>query len=518
MAPVSRRRQRFLRLQPATSGNRFVINTYDEVIQLATITRADAKQGQVTTYPLFIGGEWVDTGRYTKVADKYTGEVFAHVAEAGREEVDRAVAVAAKVWKQQPLTPYQRFEILSRAAEIWRSRREEFALALSREAGKIMREALTEVDRVADIFLISAEEAKRIKGEMIPVGATPGSENRLGFTLRVPVGVVCAISPFNFPSLLTAHKVGPALAAGNSVVLKPASTTPLQSVFMCQVLEEAGLPAGYLNLVVGGGSTVGEWLLQDKRFNFFTFTGSSGIGERIKAVTGLRRCKLELGSNAATIVHSDADLKQAAKLCALKAFNFAGQVCISVQRILVQQDVVEEFTRLLVAETAKFKLGNPLDTATDIGPMISEKEAARVEAWVAEAVEQGARIAHGGKRDGVMHEPTILVDVRQEMKVVCQEVFGPIVSLLSYETIDQAIALANDSEFGLQGGVFTMNVDTAFKVAREFEVGGVMINDASSFRVDQMPYGGVKNSGIGREGPRFAIEEMTEMKLVMFNL
>lgn len=490
----------------------------NEVIRLATIVRADEQQNQVTTYPLFINGEWVDTGRYTKVADKYTGEVFAQVAEAGRDEVERAVATAARIWKEKPLTPYQRYEILTRAAQIWRSRREEFAVALAREAGKIIREAQVEVDRVAEIFILSGEEAKRIHGEMVPQGTTPGSETRFGFTIRVPVGAVCAISPFNFPSLLTAHKVGPALAAGNSVVLKPASTTPLQSVFMCQVLEEAGLPAGYLNLVVGGGSTVGEWLLQDKRFNFYTFTGSSGIGERIKAVTGLRRCKLELGSNAATIVHSDADLAQAAKLCALKAFNNAGQVCISVQRILVQKDVLPEFSRLLVEETAKFKQGNPLETSTDIGPMISEKEAARVEEWVAEAVSQGAKVAFGGKREGAMHQPTIMVDVRTDMKVVCQEVFGPVVSLLPYETIDEAIALANDSEFGLQGGVFTKNIDTAFKVAREFEVGGVMINDASSFRVDQMPYGGVKNSGIGREGPKYAIEEMTEMRLVMLNL
>lgn len=477
-----------------------------------------APQRDLATYGVYIAGQWVDTGKYTEVKDKYTGEVFARVAEAGREEVDRAIAAAARVWKEQPLTPYQRYEILSRAAQIWKSRRVEFAEALSREAGKIIREAQVEVDRVAEIFILSAEEAKRIKGEMIPVGSVPNSENRLGFTLRVPVGVVCAISPFNFPSLLTAHKVAPALAAGNSVVLKPASTTPLQSVFMCEVLEQAGLPAGYLNLVVGGGSTVGEWLLQDKRFNFYTFTGSSGIGERVKAVTGLRRCKLELGSNAATIVDSDADLQQAAKLCALKAFSNAGQICISVQRILVQKGVMDEFSRLLVEETKRFKMGNPMDPATDIGPMISEKEAARVEAWVAEAVEQGARVLSGAKRTGAMHEPTILVDVRQEMKVVCQEVFGPVVSLLPYDTIDQALALANDSEFGLQGGIFTKNVDTAFKAAREFEVGGVMINDASSFRVDQMPYGGVKNSGIGREGPKYAIEEMTEMKLVMFNL
>lgn len=469
-------------------------------------------------YGLFIDGEWIDTGERLDVIEKYSGRPFASMSVADRAAVDRAIAAAARAWKQNPLSPYRRYEILTAAARLWSERREEIATALAREAGKIIREAYAEVDRVTQIFLLSGEEAKRITGEMIPVGSVPGSDNRFGFTIRVPVGVVCAISPFNFPALLTAHKVAPAIAAGNAVVLKPASTTPLMSVFMCEVLEQAGLPPGYLNLVVGGGSTVGEWLLQDPRINFYTFTGSSDVGERIKARTGLRRCKLELGSNAATIVHSDADLAQAARLCALKAFNNAGQVCISVQRVLVQEDVFEEFTRLMVEETRRFKLGDPLDPKTDIGPMISESEAIRAEEWVREAVAQGARVVTGGERNGAFLAPTILVDVRRDMKVVCNEVFAPVVSLIPYGTIDEAIALANDSEFGLQGGVFTRSIDVAFKVAREFEVGGVMVNDASSFRVDQMPYGGVKRSGIGREGPKYAIEEMTDTRLVMFNL
>lgn len=472
----------------------------------------------VRHYGLYIDGEWVTTGKQMDVIAKYSGEPFATVAVAEKEHVDRAIAAAARVWKKEKMTPYQRYEVLMRAADIWESRREEIARTMTLEAGKPLKESLVEVDRIPQIFRLSAEEAKRIAGEMIPTGATPGGENRFGFTIRVPVGVVCAISPFNFPALLTAHKVAPAIAAGNAVVLKPASTTPMQSVYMAQVLEEAGLPKGFLNLVIGGGSTVGEWLLQDPRVNYYTFTGSDGVGERLKAAIGLRRCKLELGSNAATIVFDDADLDKAAELCTQKAFSNAGQVCISVQRVLVHEKVFDQFAARAKRVAESLKMGDPLDPSTDVGPMIEEREAKRVEEWVQEAVEQGARVLVGGQRQGRMMPPTVLVDVKQEMKVVCQEVFGPVVSLIPFKDYDEAIELANASEFGLQGGVFTGSVDTALRVAREFECGGVMINDASSFRVDQMPYGGVKRSGIGREGPKYAIEDMTDMKLVMFNL
>ncbi len=385
------------------------------------------------------------------------------------------------------------------------------------EAGKPLRDALAEVERAADTFTWAGEEAKRIHGEMVPLEATPGSENRLAFTIRVPVGVVCAITPFNFPINLVAHKVAPALAAGNAVVLKPASYTPIVAAKLCAIMADAGLPPGWLNLVVGPGDSVGNALLTDARIGFYTFTGSVPVGEALKRTIGLRRCTLELGSNSAVIVHEDADIANAATQCALKGFSYAGQVCLSVQRILVHRAVAEEFTTKLVSVTQGLRVGDPKDTTMDIGPMISEGEARRAESWIREAVAEGASLLTGGLRDGQFLAPAVLANVQPQMRVVCQETFAPIVTVQTYETLDEALGMANDSEFGLQAGIFTGSLAVAMAAARGLRVGGVMINDTSFYRAGQMPYGGVKRSGMGREGPRYAVEEMTELRLVVLN-
>lgn len=469
-------------------------------------------------YGLFIDGGWRETGRWQEVRNKFTGEVIAQVSMASQEDVAQAVRAARRAADRGPLPPYQRYEILKRAGELLAERAEEFARTIAAEGGKPLKEARVEVSRAIQTLTLSGEEAKRIHGEGVPVEAAPGSENRMAFTIRVPVGVVCAISPFNFPLNLAAHKIGPALAAGNAVVHKPAGATPVTAAKLCQLLIDAGLPPGYLNLVFGPGSQVGEWLLENPEIDMYTFTGSAAVGERIKAKSGLRRVTLELGNNSAVIVHRDADLAAAAHLSAARAFANAGQVCISVQRIYVHQDVVDAFTEALVAATRALKVGDPLDPETDVGPMISEAEAARAEAWVQEAVAGGARILTGGTREGVLFQPTVLVDVQPHMKVVCNEIFAPVVTVIPYETLNEAIEAVNDSPYGLQAGIFTESLEVAMEAARRIRVGGVMVNDTSVYRADLMPYGGVKGSGIGREGPKYAIEEMTDLKLVVLNL
>ena len=469
-------------------------------------------------YGLFIDGGWRETGRWQEVRNKFTGEVIAQVSMASQEDVAQAVRAARRAADRGPLPPYQRYEILKRAGELLAERAEEFARTIAAEGGKPLKEARVEVARAIQTLILSGEEAKRIHGEGVPVEAAPGSENRMAFTIRVPVGVVCAISPFNFPLNLAAHKIGPALAAGNAVVHKPAGATPVTAAKLCQLLIDAGLPPGYLNLVFGPGSQVGEWLLENPEIDMYTFTGSAAVGERIKAKSGLRRVTLELGNNSAVIVHRDADLAAAAHLSAARAFANAGQVCIAVQRIYVHQDVVDAFTEALVAATRALKVGDPLDPETDVGPMISEAEAARAEAWVQEAVAGGARILTGGTREGVLFQPTVLVDVQPHMKVVCNEIFAPVVTVIPYETLNEAIEAVNDSPYGLQAGIFTESLEVAMEAARRIRVGGVMVNDTSVYRADLMPYGGVKGSGIGREGPKYAIEEMTDLKLVVLNL
>jgi acyl-CoA reductase-like NAD-dependent aldehyde dehydrogenase len=467
---------------------------------------------------LFIDGRWQSGARRLPVYHKYTGELLAELVEATADDVDRAVAAARAAMARERLPAYRRYLILRKVAEQMEAEAESLALGIAREGGKPLKDARAEVARAIQTVTLSAEEAKRIHGETVPLDAAPGSETKLGVFLRVPVGVVAAIAPFNFPLNLVVHKVAPAIAAGCAVVLKPASTTPLTSVRLCELFQEAGLPAGYLNLVLGPGSTVGMDLVRHPGVRMVTFTGSPAVGRQIHDAAGLKKVTLELGNNSANIVHKDADLPRAAKLLAQKAFSSAGQFCVSVQRIYVQEDVREEFESLLVSEAKALVVGNPEDPATDVGPMISEGEAKRVESWVEEALSAGARLLSGGERQGVMLPPTLLADVDPGMKVVAKEVFGPVASIVPYREFADAIRMVNDSTYGLQAGVFTRDLNLAWQAAQEIEAGGVIINDTSSYRVDLMPYGGMKESGIGREGPRYAVEEMTDIRMVAFQL
>ncbi|UFJ42373.1 aldehyde dehydrogenase family protein [Brevibacillus humidisoli] len=469
-------------------------------------------------YALYINGEWMATQETFPVYHKYNGQLLARVARAEQEHVRQAVTAARRNFEQSELTPFQRSQILQKAAEIATERRDELELSLAREVGKTRKDAAGELDRVINTLRLSAEEATRIAGEMVPLHATPGAENRIGFAIRVPRGVIAAITPFNYPLLLSTHKVAPAIAAGNTVVLKPASTTPLASYQLVEILEQAGLPKGHVNIVTGAGSEVGDWLLADERIAMYTFTGSGEVGKQIKQRSGLRPVTLELGNNSPNIVHRDADLQQAAAIIAQRSFHNAGQACIAVQRILVQEEVSEDFTEAYLGCVRQLRVGDPEDPATDIGPMISEKEAVRAEAWVREALAEGARLLYGGKREGALLYPTVLADTRPEMKVNGLEVFAPVVTIQSYQTIEQAFAIANDSAYGLQAGIFTRDLDLAMRAARKLEYGGVIVNDVSTYRNDVMPYGGVKNSGLGKEGPRYAIEEMTDLRMVVLNL
>ena len=374
-----------------------------------------------------------------------------------------------------------------------------------------------EIDRCIFSFTACSEEAKRITGEMLPIEAMKGHEHRFGYTIRVPVGVVCAITPFNGPLNLASHKIAPAIAAGNTVILKPSPTTPLSAARFAEIMQEAGLPNGYLN-VLFGDADVGTWLLHDKRIDFYTFTGSPQVGEFIKKESGLRRVALELGNNSATIVCNDADVKTAAELCTRRALWKAGQVCISVQRVYVHEDILNEFLKEAKAIAESVRVGDPEEPSTDIGPMHTNEAAERAESWVNEAVENGARVVTGGHREGRVFYPTILTDVTAEMKVVCQEIFAPVLSIIPFNDLEQVIEWVNDSEYGLQSGVFTNDLNTAFYLTKRIEVGGININDTSNYRADIIPYGGIKNSGIGREGPKYSIEEMSETRVVTFNL
>ncbi|MBE3556494.1 MAG: aldehyde dehydrogenase family protein [Firmicutes bacterium] len=470
------------------------------------------------TYGFYIGGQWVTPTKTMPVSDKYRGTTLAYVGSATREEVQAAIEAADQAFQSQSPSPQERAQWLLRSAALLQERRQDFAHLMAQEGGKPLKEALGEVDRAVQTFILSAEEGKRIGGETLPIAAQPGSEHRLAFTMRVPIGVVVAISPFNFPLNLVAHKVAPALAAGNTVVLKPASYTPLTTIRLVEVLAEAGVPAGRINLITGPGGSTGDYLLEDPRPAFYTFTGSAVVGQHIKEASGLRRVALELGNNSPNIVHSDADLTQAAVLCARQGFLSAGQKCISVQRIYVHQPVYEAFLAELVAVTQRLVVGDPQDPATDVGPMIDPQEAERVAAWLDEAVSAGARIVCGGHHTGALFEPTIVADVQPEMKLVCREVFAPLVTVTPYADFKEAVKAANDTVYGLQAGVFTHDLDLAMHAAKELAYGGVIINDTSAYRADLMPYGGVKQSGIGREGPRYAIEEMTDLRTVVLNL
>jgi len=416
------------------------------------------------------------------------------------------------------MPPHRRSKILEKTSELLTKYQDDVATIICREAGKAWKYSVGEVARAVETFKFAAEEGKRIHGETVPMDASVGAEKRFGFYFRTPVGVVVAISPFNFPLNLVAHKVAPAIAAGNTVVLKPATTTPITAIRLGEILMEAGLPGGVYNLVYGEGGTVGDWLVTDPRPAKVSFTGSPPVGQHIMSRAGLKKVTLELGNNSGTIIEADGDIDAAVPRCVVSAFANSGQICISLQRLYLHQAIATEFTRKFVEATAELKVGNPLDKDCDVGPMIDEKEAMRAEAWINEAVAQGAKVLVGGKREGRILWPTVLDNVRHDMKVICQETFAPLVSLVTYKDFDEALELLADSPYGLQAGLYTRDISKAFKAIRRVDVGGMMINDTSIFRVDHMPYGGNKMSGIGREGVRFAIEEMTNLRMVCFNL
>jgi len=467
---------------------------------------------------LFINGEWIEGREYGELRSPYSGEVLAEVPQATVEEVDMAIAAA---YAARPvaanLPAYRRADILEKLCRQLENRADEAAKIIALEAAKPLTTAKGEIDRTIQTYKFAAEEAKRICGETIPLDATAGGVGRFGFTLREPLGVIGAITPFNFPMNLVAHKVGPAIATGNTIVLKPANQTPLSALFIAELLEQAGLPAGILNVVTGRGGVVGQRMVQDDRIHMITFTGSPEVGIGIRKNAGLKRVTLELGSNSAVIVDKDVDVDAMIPRCVTGAFSFQGQVCISLQRIYVHEAIYDTFVSQFAGATKRLKVGNPLDPTTDVSALITRDDVHRVLDWLEEAKDGGATVAAGGvAEDGIVY-PTVLLNAKAGMKVCCNEAFAPIVSIHKVASVDEAIAQVNDSRYGLQAGIYTSNVKTAFAAAKQLQVGGVMVNDIPTFRVDNMPYGGVKESGVGREGIKYAVEEMTEMKLVVFN-
>lgn len=470
-------------------------------------------------YKMLIDGQWLSGKELFEVRNPYNGNVLGTVPKATREDVDAAIQSAQRALEKMSGMPaHQRSKILETISHLIVQHKEELAAIIAQEAGKAWKYALAEVGRAVQTFKFAAEEAKQIHGETVPMDAGEGSENYLGFYLRTPVGVIGAISPFNFPLNLVAHKVAPAIAAGNTVVLKPASATPLTAIRLGELMLEAGLPAGALNIVFGSGSTAGEWLVTDPRLAMITFTGSPPVGKRIHQLAGLKKVTLELGSNSAVIIDEDANLDWAVPRCVMGSFANSGQICISVQRIYVHKKIEQQFLEKFLAVVEKQVVGDPMDKNCDVGPMINEKEAERAESWVKEAIQNGARILAGGTRQGAMFQPTVLTDVKPDMKVVADEIFAPVVSVVPFDDFAQAVRMVDDSKYGLQAGIFTTNIQRAFTAIKGINVGGVIINDVPTFRADHMPYGGNKESGIGREGLKYAIEEMTNIRMVCFRL
>ena len=463
---------------------------------------------------MFIDGAWVDGSSWASVDDKFSGEAIADVAQATPEQVGDAVGALERAQKRHVIPPYERFEILTRASDLVRERRDELSSTIVAESGFTVADANTEVDRAIQTLRLSGEEATRLTGQMVPLDGAPGVHGRLAFTVRRPVGVVCAITPFNSPLNTVSHKVGPAIAAGNAVVLKPATYTPLTAGALVEILLDAGLPGSHIALVHGPGGSVGRALLEDSRIGFYTFTGSTEVGLQISRTVGLRRTQLELGSLSSTIVCDDADIDRAAKLCANAAYRKAGQVCTSVQRIYVEEAVRDDFVHRLIEEVAKRPYGDPKSPETFTGPLISAKEADRVDAWIESAVGAGAKAVAGGVRDGRVIAPTVLDGVDPDMQVMCREVFGPVVSLRPFTKLASAIDEINDTPYGLAAGIFTNDITRSLRAAESLRMGSVHVNNTSSSRVDLMPYGGVKESGHGQEGPRYAAAEMTEERLV----
>jgi acyl-CoA reductase-like NAD-dependent aldehyde dehydrogenase len=470
-----------------------------------------------TEKPLLVGGEWIETGDWLEVRSPYSGDVVARVAKAGADEARRAIDAAERAM-EEPLPAHKRAEILSRVAGHLGRRHDEVARTISDEAGKPMKAARLEATRAMSTYTFSAVEARKLAGDVVPMDASQSGEGKFAYTLRKPVGVVGAISPFNFPLNLVAHKIAPALAAGCAVVLKPASQTPLSALLLAELETEAGLPPGWLNVVVGPAAEIGDVLIEDERVKLITFTGSGDVGWKLRERAARKRVNLELGNATPVIVEADADLEDIAESMAQHAFSYAGQSCISVQRIYVQRQAFEPFLERFVPLVEALTLGDPGDEETDVGPVIDQDARDRILSWIEEARNAGADILTGGDLDGDLIRPTVIANASPDLKVSCDEVFGPVCTVNRYDSLEEAIELANGTRYGLQAGVFTNDLRTALRAASDLEFGGVTVNEAPTFRADQMPYGGVKASGNTREGPAYAVREMTEERVVVLDL
>jgi len=466
---------------------------------------------------LFVAGDWIETGDWIEVRSPYSGEVVGRVAKGGAAETKRAVDAAEQAL-HNPLPAHKRAEILVKVVAGIARRHDEIARQISDEAGKPLKAARVEASRAMSTYTFAAVEARKLAGEMVPMDAAQAGEGKLAFTLRRPIGVVGAISPFNFPLNLVAHKLAPALAAGCPVVLKPATQTPLSALLLAELEDEAGLPPGWLSVVVGPSAEIGDVLVEDERVKAITFTGSGAVGWGLAARAARKKVNLELGNATPVIVTADADIEAAATAMAAHAFSFAGQSCISVQRLYVERPAYDRFVEAFVPKVEALKIGDPADEETDVGPVIDEDARERILEWIAEARDGGAEILAGGEeRDGLI-APTVIAGASPELKVSCEEVFGPVVTVNAFDSLDEAIELANSTRYGLQAGIFTTRLDTAMRAGQELEFGGVIVNEAPTFRADQMPYGGVKDSGNTREGPAYAVRELTEERLVVINL
>jgi acyl-CoA reductase-like NAD-dependent aldehyde dehydrogenase len=478
---------------------------------------------QLTTTPVrtqgfYLQGKWIEEGTPVEIRAPYDGTPLAEVFQATREHAEQAIAAAVRAFgTTRKLPAFERQRVLRSIAQHITSRKEEFARTLAQEAGKPLKAARTEIERAVFTFTVAAEETTRIHGEYLSLDWQQFTSGRWGLVKRFPVGPVAGITPFNFPLNLVAHKVAPAIAAGCSMILKPAPQTPLTSLLLAEAVEQAGLPDGAFNVLPLSNEDAGL-LVTDERIKLISFTGSAPVGWEIKRRAGKKKVVLELGGNAGVIVHGDADLAWAAERCVTGGFAYAGQTCISVQRILVERPGFTKFRDLLLAGVSKLNVGDPMDDTTDLGPLIRESDAIRAEEWVQTAIQGGATLLCGGKRRGSILEPTVLTGTRPDMKVNCQEIFAPVVTLEPYDDFAQALRLVNESPYGLQAGVFTRDAARIFQAFEELEVGGVIAGDVPSFRIDHMPYGGVKDSGLGREGLRYAIEDMTEPRLLVMNL
>jgi acyl-CoA reductase-like NAD-dependent aldehyde dehydrogenase len=465
---------------------------------------------------MYINGQWMNSPRKTAIRSPFSGELVDEVPTASAEHVELALSAADKAaGSMAALAAHERYRILFKAADLLAANTEDLAKTISLEEGKPLSESRGEVERMPDLLRLCAFEGSQLRGESLPVDAQVGARDKLGFTLRVPCGVVVAIAPFNYPLLLVVHKVGPALAAGNAVILKPARQTPLTALKLTRILLEAGLPPNGLQCITGPGAELGVGLCRDARVRKISFTGSTEVGEQITKVAGIKKLSLELGSNCPMVILPDSDMDTVAQGTAVSGYVNAGQVCISTQRVLVHRKVYADYLDAVKPAVEAIKVGDPFAPDTKLSAMISTKDAERVQAWVGEAVQDGARLVTGGERNGALFSPTVVADVKPEMRISCEEVFGPVVAVTPFDSVEDAIALTNNSQYGLGAGIFTRDLNSALRFAREAQVGNVMINWTPLWRADLMPYGGFKRSGFGKEGPRYAIAEMTEVKTVV---